>query len=820
MSRFALALVILFAISGFAPASQPGLTPGDARYLEKLIADFLFDPTGAERVTGEFPYHSSWGTGTHSRDGWLVRGKGGSGDRVYFTGGESQPAPPNLIGIDFVAACAARYSPRPANETPDEAEERHRRSSGVSRSYDLALAAWLHKFGRDALAAKALAAARAEATGYTRLWAVPEPRAVLRFHLASELFDEFVEAVATYRDEPALELGARLFKLYPDVIRQDIQNTFWQAESVLGDLQRRKAAGTPAAGSSRVAPSDLPAEGPERIAALIGALEDINARRATQRSFGETPLSSDWRVRMLVEIGEPAVPALIDAFDKDNRRTRSLEYPSVRQPILVALRGILRVHVVNYPSSAELMCYPAGRSAKLTSAVNQLRTYWTTYGTVPFDERMMKVLTDPNSPGSACQEAMWNLVALNDEVPAGWLSDLFGTALAAKFSNPTVAEAILAARDRYLKAGARSAEPETYGRRVPSPQSACIDALVRLGDRRIAPVLARLAGEQTNLASRLQLARAAFQLGRSQPLRKLAREIETGTFKLSPPAPSPSVDLSKAPWRDNRLEELGEVIRELSEIDTEFADRALWALADPKHPLHRATVALLVRRTTERGDERAFWHPYWILVAQSALCDTTPTGRVYRSENERVLCEEDGSSFQMGYASELERAELRRQKCAERVCDRLALKLSRALIGAPEFHPLRTDSEDQLAAVMEFVGRYGRRFRVISYREADWLRSGRSDRACCVPDLPPLNRAATVADIGSGDAVFHLNGKGEPAAVAELPIWVSLKDGTRGLAVQAEIGPGGSLVYGVFFEHGMGAVPAEEVETTMPVVRK
>jgi hypothetical protein len=135
--------------------------------------------------------------------------------------------------------------------------------------------------------------------------------------------------------------------------------------------------------------------------------------------------------------------------------------------------------------------------------------------------------------------------------------------------------------------------------------------------------------------------------------------------------------------------------------------------------------------------------------------------------------------------------------------------------GVPEYHALRTDAADQLAAVDEFLGRFDRRFRVLSRREADWLNVPRS-HACCVPDLRPLHRAATVGDIGSGDAVFHLAGKGLPVVV-ELPMWVLLNDGTRGLVVQAEAAPDGTLVYGVVFRHGMAAVAAADILRSMAV---
>jgi hypothetical protein len=814
MTRFPLALLASFALLAPAPAAEPRLTPADAKYLDRVLADGLFDPTGAERVTGEFPYPgasvAAWRDGSRTRDGWLVRGVGPAGNRVSFTGGESEPAPANLIGVDFVAACRERYAPRPRSDGPDDPDAPPRRS-GIGREWDLTLAAWLHRLGHDALAARALAAARAH--GGVR--PAPDPRAVLRLHLAEELYSDFVEAHAGFHDATAIELGTKLFRLYRDVVRRNLRGEMWQAESILADLHRRRAAGTLADGTPRTGPGTLPDDEPGRIAALIAALDDINVTAPHHRSFNEPTLWNDWRVQGLVAIGEPAVPALIAAFETDDRRTRSVAYPSVREPIVMILRMILQVQTVGSLSSAELLGYPAGPGANLKTACANLRAYWAANGKVPFDERMMKVITDPASSEGDCSQAISNLVGRNEEYPTGWLGELFVTPLAEKFTNPTAAEAILAALERHRKAAARAGEPG-HQRRWRSNRYDPLEMLVQLGDRRIAPALEKLAGEQSDTASRIRFARAALRLGRSSALRAVAREVETGTFKLPPPA----AGAAKPLWLDDRIEELGDVIVELIGTRAEFAERALWALADPKHPLHRGAVALLVRNSTYQGDDdRVFRHPFWIAAARAGLEDTTPTGRVFKFEDGRVVSDEGGTTRGMGLPDELDSPELRRDKVAERVCDRLALRLSRSVAGAPEFHALRADSEELLAGVAEFVGRYGRRFRIVSNREAHWMGVGHSDRAFCAPDVRPLNRAATVADIGAGDAVFHLGGRGQPA-VADVPLLLMLRDGTRGVAVQAEVAPDGTIVYGAFFRRGMGAVPADDVVAVVPVANR
>jgi hypothetical protein len=148
------------------------------------------------------------------------------------------------------------------------------------------------------------------------------------------------------------------------------------------------------------------------------------------------------------------------------------------------------------------------------------------------------------------------------------------------------------------------------------------------------------------------------------------------------------------------------------------------------------------------------------------------------------------------------------------------MRLSRGLHGAPEYHPLRTDAAEQFAALGEFVCRFGGRFRALEDQNPQWnfrrFNGRQTDNLTFYPHPRPLNRAATVTDVGAGDAVFHLNGKGE-AAVIDLPIWVFLKDGSRGIAVQAEAGPDGKIVYGVIFRREMGPVAADEVVHTQPL---
>jgi hypothetical protein len=118
---------------------------------------------------------------------------------------------------------------------------------------------------------------------------------------------------------------------------------------------------------------------------------------------------------------EPAVPTLIDALEKDERLTRSVHFwrdfarsrtvLSVREAEVTALMAILRVSVFEPVSTGDSLT-ARGDNAAIALA-KQLRAYWKEYGKLPFDERMMKILTDAKTSFTAKREAADNLANLD-----------------------------------------------------------------------------------------------------------------------------------------------------------------------------------------------------------------------------------------------------------------------------------------------------------------------------------------------------------------------------------------------------------------------
>ncbi len=159
-------------------------------------------------------------------------------------------------------------------------------------------------------------------------------------------------------------------------------------------------------------------------------------------------------------------------------------------------------------------------------------------------------------------------------------------------------------------------------------------------------------------------------------------------------------------------------------------------------------------------------------------------------------------------------SQLRMPSARERVCDLAAERIANLVIGLPVFHPLRTDRDLAIKTMKGMLDQCNGRFRLLTRGEQAALGIFLFDPAFA-PEFKPLGRAATAADVVAMRAMFHLNGKGQPAGVA-LPTVVTLRKDDKGnvvsgLAVQAELGPDG-IVYGVLFQKGFRAVKAAEVE--------
>src|SRR5262245_10756365 len=822
-------LAILIVDPTLADDKPSPLADADKKELTELLKDVLFNPTGAERVRVPVTVYSPWG-GSHTiaRTGWLVRGKEGAKDRVYFADGHTvvAPAEKDIKNLDFITECRERY---PENAGPKDDREVFRQmrqaAAGGEDDPDLAIAAWLHKLGHDDVAGRALATARADAKGRERDGKGPTPRDVLRGELAWRAFSGLVHGYVNRADDEALAHGERLIFLYKDLTEKD--GDYNQADHVVRELKRRKGAGTFGRPPAKGTPVGFATwDTPKKVAFLIGSLDEVDARQWSQP--GGVDLASDWRVQALIEVGEAAVPALIDCVEADERLTRPVHFwrdfsrhrtvLSVREAALAAVMSILRVRVFEPGSTGDNFTGRGEETAKQTAA--KLRKYWETYGKLPFDERMMKVLTDEKATPEAWREAAVNLATLGSKRTIGTTISsgrYYGrpdgpNPAVAKFSKPTTAEAILAAMDRDL-AGLPTRKGG-YPYDAKQIEAYYVGSLSELADKRIAPVLAERAGKAAAVPSRRAYASAAASLGESKPLDTLARDFEAAKLDI----PNKKVENSILPSDPGPVDvsELIGLIEALSRARTTAADRALYALADSKHPYHSTVVRLARREGPVILMESNYSHPFWLALFRPALDDTTATGKVYRITGDQVSYRSERGVGSSSIPEELADPKSRRDQAEARVCDEAAARVSELLAGAPRFHILRNDRDEALTTTKLLLDRFKGRFRLADRRERDEL--GASPFSpLFLPDIRPQGKPATADDVKAGRAVFHLDGKGK-VADQKLPAWVMLKSDLgskhppRGLVVQAEIGPGGAVRYGVIFRHAVCEVLAADVE--------
>src|SRR5207253_2408377 len=111
-------LVACASLAGVSAAQQgnPSLSKADEKLLASLVRDVLFDPQGAERVRVIVRPRTPWQPHEEAREGWLVKAK--SGERIYFTDGDSIPAPhkSRIAKVPFLAKCVEHYDAKPEPE--------------------------------------------------------------------------------------------------------------------------------------------------------------------------------------------------------------------------------------------------------------------------------------------------------------------------------------------------------------------------------------------------------------------------------------------------------------------------------------------------------------------------------------------------------------------------------------------------------------------------------------------------------------------------------------------------------------------------------
>lgn len=843
--------VFVFTLLATNEAAEPAtnasaLSSADQKVLDDILKQFVFDPKGAQYVHVKTTCRTAWAsTARVLREGWLVRSQEGKPARVYFVDGDSIAAPDqnSIKTIDFVEHCRTRYAEaeKPASSGKNYGavfERIHRAAADRSERSDLVLAAWLHRLEQPALAAKAMAEARRHAAEARRRGIGKGPAEeteedymvrLLKEDLAWTAFAGMVHAYTVRADDEALAHGERLVRLYPEAVKKE----HGQADAILGDLKRRKAKGTFGKTPPERWPEGFSTWDPKKkMAWLIESLDEVDGRRWAQPRGMR--MNADSHVAALIDIGDPAVPALIDTVEKDERLTRSVHFREdidprrtvlgVREVALTAVEVILKVRVFNRVSTSDTFTARGPEEAAKTA--RRLREYWKSYGGLPIDERMMKTLTDPKADFTALREAAGNLGSLGEEhfLRTTFFSMYFRTDVkrskpaVARFTGPTAAEAILAAMDRDLAHHDADKHGPHYEEDCRRIVDSYLGPLVSLDDQRIARELADRFKAATKVRMRRNYAAVCHDLGDPGPMKILAREVEQGLLRL-PDNNEPYLHEDDQPGNV----EIADIVASLTRARMAQCDCALDAMTASNHPYHALVVRRMLKALQVSPDDERVWfaHPFCLTILRGPLDDTTSTGVTWTIEENMLASRSDHGSCIQSIPEYLKAPVARRQQAAERQCDRVALYLGERMLGLSAYNPLQKDAEVRLAAMRRLLDRYQGRFRLLTDAETKSLDLS-PRQPMFVPDIRPLDHTATAEDVAKGLAVFHLDGKGKPAD-AKLPATATLRQEKPGrhpvrvLVVQAEVSQDGKTTYGILGADGIRPAAAEELQAVTPI---
>ena len=453
-----------------APASaQEQLSAEDRKALEETLKTTVYDPpAGARRCRLKLRVRTVWGQeGLVEREGWALQNAAGQTE-VRLADGWLVPDPQEVKPFDFAKGCAALVQAIEAQtQPPPEA----------SREHPLALAAWCLRAGEEGLAAVFLGLARQELNAVKARAPKDQVAAlkldmVLRGHLTWQAYAGMVHAFMARADAEAELYAKHLQARYPE----ETKGT--QVALILADLARRRAAGTFGKTPDATSLRQLQALPPStRVAAAVAVLDEIDARQQSQP--GGVDLANDPRVVALIDCKELAVPALLEVLEKDRRLTRSVHFwrdfnqdrtvLSVAEAALVALQSILRIRVFEPRTSGDNFTIRGPKAAKM--AAEKLRDYWNANRGMSLPERLRRSLTRTQAKPEDWRRAATELGRLGRDRRIGTtlggdqVSESEGENPALALSEPSAAEAILAAMDRDL-----AQHLEAPGRDLPGPR--------------------------------------------------------------------------------------------------------------------------------------------------------------------------------------------------------------------------------------------------------------------------------------------------------------------------------------------------------------
>lgn len=173
---------------------------------------------------------------------------------------------------------------------------------------------------------------------------------------------------------------------------------------------------------------------PQRIQKLVEGLNEIRAQMVIIP--GGPIIESDTIARALVAEGEPAVDALIQAYDKDERLTRTVSYGGQFQ----ALPHLLTVREAAFAILTKILGFgltsPSDPYKRMTAP--ELQQYWTANKRLSPAERMFGRLADDSANKRIWKQAALAIVAVPRPLP-GVSQSMAGETLREK-NAPSVSE--------------------------------------------------------------------------------------------------------------------------------------------------------------------------------------------------------------------------------------------------------------------------------------------------------------------------------------------------------------------------------------------
>jgi len=450
----------------------------------KLFEHGMADPRGCEYRQIEIQTGSVWsGTGpkveTH---GWVIAGATEPRYAIAFNGliyellGSAGPAANLAADIDALLTTAGKDDGRPAFASAEAATASH-------DSILLSKVAMLLRLGH-AKRAQRVWETLMNSGGRYRPAKEVDPYLMLASDWLWSAFDSGLtahmrgdDALALHRllplDAASKAIGAEAKRRghKDDAIERGI-GFLGPLQALLKDQRRRSRRAAVQVGKARL--QDIAAMPlAERVKALVQLLDEVAARQWGQP--GGVNLASDPIVGALISIGEPAIEALLDVFETDERLTRSVHFwrdfsrhrtlLGVHEAAYAALATIMEQSFFEIASTGDSLSARGKEGRKRVAA--KLRGYWAKWRATPLHERWFKMLAD-----DAAKPALWvdaarkiaqpanqkvqrsSMIGTTTVLSAAGSSALRGERLRAK-KRPSVAD-LMALRIKALSANVQS----------------------------------------------------------------------------------------------------------------------------------------------------------------------------------------------------------------------------------------------------------------------------------------------------------------------------------------------------------------------------